>query len=375
MAENTCIQPSKFLQEAVASDDWAFHFKTKAGRTTVALRIPGIEFVVQTLGGQTASDNREKFLVLIADWKQQQDRVLGKRNATSAPDLSGPVSTHPRIGLDTDFQESQLALLTQIKDSNASAADDFKNELLAVSTEVKLSNQCVQHGFANVGLELVKTGVCMQGKLEDGMRGMTSKLEDGMQGMTSKLEDGMQGMTSKLEDGMSGMSSKLEDGMSGMSSKLEDSMQGMSSKLEDGMLAVSAEVVTVSAEVRLFNVGVAAANEELIRTLRERDAKINGQTYIIKKLNADNTKLHADNAKIHEDLERTTTQIGNVFAQNAKLRGEVREVKVALHEMRTSAEESADQHMVALLELKASNQSTLQEIKGLLINLVAGPGT
>jgi chromosome segregation ATPase len=155
-----------------------------------------------------------------------------------------------------------------------------------------------------------------------------------------------------------------------MSSKLEDSMQGMSSKLEDGMLAVSAEVVTVSAEVRLFNVGVAAANEELIRTLRERDAKINGQTYIIKKLNADNTKLHADNAKIHEDLERTTTQIGNVFAQNAKLRGEVREVKVALHEMRTNAEESADQHMVALLELKAA----FQETKGLLINLVAGPG-
>jgi hypothetical protein len=264
-----CLKPSKDFQEAGNCTDWAFHYKTKAGQTTVALRIPGIEFVVQNMSGQKASDNREKFLQLIADWKQQQDRVLGKRNATSAPYLSGPVSTRPRLGLDTDFQESQLALLTQIKDSNASAADDFKNELLAVSTEVKLSNQCVQHGFANVGLELVKTGVCMQGKLEDGMRGMTSKLEDGMQGMTSKLEDGMQGMTSKLEDGMqgmtskledgmSGMSSKLEDGMSGMSSKLEDSMQGMSSKLEDGMLAVSAEVVTVSAEVRLFNVGVAA---------------------------------------------------------------------------------------------------------------------
>jgi len=357
-----CLKPSKDFQEAGNCTDWAFHYKTKAGQTTVALRIPGIEFVVQNMSGQKASDNREKFLQLIADWKQQQDRVLGKRNATSAPDLAGPKQA--RLGLDTDFQESQLALLTQIKDSNASAADDFKNELLAVSTEVKLSNQCVQHGFANVGLELVKAGVCMQGKLDDGMQGMTSKLEDCMHGMTSKLEDGMQGMSSKLEDGMSGMSSKLEDGM-----------QGMSSKLEDGMLAVSAEVVTVSAEVRLFNVGVAAANEELIRTLRERDAKINGQTYIIKKLNADNTKLHADNAKIHEDLERTTTQIGNVFAQNAKLRGEVLEVKVALHEMRTNAEESADQHMVALLELKASNQSTLQEIKGLLINLVAGPGT
>jgi hypothetical protein len=88
--ENLCLQPSKSLQEAISSNDWAFNYTTKAGRTTVALRIPGIEFVVQNMSGQKASANREKFLLLIEDWKRQQASVLGKRAAPTSSSAATP---------------------------------------------------------------------------------------------------------------------------------------------------------------------------------------------------------------------------------------------------------------------------------------------
>jgi len=96
MNKHDCLKPSKQLElESDISNDWAFNYKTKAGQKTVALRIPGIEFVVQNMTGQKASANREKFLLLIEDWKKQQASVLGKRAPASSS--SAAVSKIARI--------------------------------------------------------------------------------------------------------------------------------------------------------------------------------------------------------------------------------------------------------------------------------------
>jgi hypothetical protein len=78
--------------------------------TQVALRIPGIEFVVEHLPDQIEDDSSNKFLQLIEVWKQQES-ILGKR---SAPDLAGPVARQARIGeiAAPEFSEGLLAVST-----------------------------------------------------------------------------------------------------------------------------------------------------------------------------------------------------------------------------------------------------------------------
>ena len=104
----------------------------------VALRISGIEFVVEHLPDQIEDDSRNKFLQLIDDWKQQE-RILGKR---SAPDLAGPVARQARIG--------------------EIAAPEFSEGLLAVSTEVRQHNTAMSQELASVGEILASQSSTMQ---------------------------------------------------------------------------------------------------------------------------------------------------------------------------------------------------------------------
>jgi hypothetical protein len=163
MQANNCLKPSKDLLEAPTSTDWAFHYKTKAGKVTVALRIPGIEFVVQNMSGQTASANKEKFLLLIDDWKQQQSHVLGKRPAPKFN--SGSSSKQARIANNDEM--FQLAVIKQLQTSGASVEnklDKMDGELVSVSTEVRETKQelvktgsQVQDGFLVVSAEMRET--------------------------------------------------------------------------------------------------------------------------------------------------------------------------------------------------------------------------
>jgi hypothetical protein len=147
-----CLKPSKDLQEAHNSTDWAFHYKTKAGQTTVALRIPGIEFVVQNMTGQKASANREKFLLLIEDWKKQQASVLGKRPATAAAAAGTKVARIEGGGWNV-----ASALVTRIA-----------KPLSAVSGAVTALNTKMDAGFDRVEAE-VKTGfVKVEGEMKQG---------------------------------------------------------------------------------------------------------------------------------------------------------------------------------------------------------------
>lgn len=264
MKTHAGLKPTKDLQEAHNSTDWAFHYKTKAGQTTVALRLPGIEFVVQNMTGQKASDNREKFLHLIGEWKYQQSRtLLGKRplnpvSSSTVPPKKRAFDGSAAGGGGSHANEESQQLVTTLMDglrtSNAFALGKIDTGFVAVSAEIK-----------GVSEELTKTG-------------------NRVMEIQSKVDASSLATNQQL--------AKADDRMLEIQSKVEAS-----------------------------NLAIATTNKELMAAIRGRDAKIASQTYIINKLNA-------DNARLQSEFERTIAQIGNIFVQNAKLMVDLRNIKV-----------------------------------------------
>jgi hypothetical protein len=122
---------------------------------TVALRIPGIEFVVQNMTGQKASANREKFLLLIEDWKKQQASVLGKRPAPAAAAAGAPKVPRIEAG---GFVGNAL-VLRSIKTMSAvsgavnaicSDVKDVKTGVLDVTAKVDVVKDRVKQGTTEV---------------------------------------------------------------------------------------------------------------------------------------------------------------------------------------------------------------------------------
>jgi len=159
MKSHDCLKPTKDIQDANSSTDWAFHYKTKAGRTTVALRIPGIEFVVQNMTGQKAGANREKFLLLIEDWKRQQASVLGKRFAASP--ATAPAAKVARI--ENGGGVANALVLRSIKTMSAVSGavtvlntkmdvgfDRVEGSVLAMTSKVDVVKDRVKQGTTEV---------------------------------------------------------------------------------------------------------------------------------------------------------------------------------------------------------------------------------
>jgi len=103
--------------------------------TQVVLRIPGIEFVVQNMPGQKT--NREKFLQLIEEWKQQES-ILGKRLASDLTAckqariveqsqlVTQPLTRNFELIIN-ERSANQLMAIGSVKDDVKSVGDDVKS--------------------------------------------------------------------------------------------------------------------------------------------------------------------------------------------------------------------------------------------------------
>lgn len=153
MKSHDCLKPTKDIQDANSSTDWAFHYKTKAGRTTVALRIPGIEFVVQNMSGQKAGANREKFLLLIEDWKKQQAKILGKRSAAATGAAPAPKMARIEGGVANALVAKTIKTLSAVSGEMVGISSQMKavgGAVVGISSDVKSGTSEVKKLAASV---------------------------------------------------------------------------------------------------------------------------------------------------------------------------------------------------------------------------------
>ena len=120
----------------------------------------GIEFVVKNLTGQKASANREKFLLLIEDWKKDQAEILGKRSAPAAEAARAPKMARIEGGVANALVAKTIKTLSAVSGEMVGISSQMKavgGAVVGISSDVKA-------GFVKVEGE-VKSGTCEVKKL------------------------------------------------------------------------------------------------------------------------------------------------------------------------------------------------------------------